>query len=298
MFKSILPSSKRSPSFDLVATPPASEKENRPQHPLANVVNANDNGTNGRNTPKPPFTAHKKAESIGAPMSLRKSGFPAAAGGGQLVEAGATNRAFEKMLDDMQIPSTLRPKLVTLDSPVKAAMLKSSQALNVMGAGPVLAPPSAPGLNGSLRKSRSIESMPSTPPRGPSGHIHSPSLDAGNLSTADILVPPRPLSANFGTGTSFGSDGESVQSPISRSGSVEFLPALATDLTGDNAKDKKAKLNKKDKKNKDKNEKVQIPEKELTAEYMSAWLARMKSSDLEVERLKRLRLLLRNEAAT
>lgn len=197
----------------------------------------------------------------------------------------------------MQIPSTLRPKLVTLDSPVKAAMLKSSQALNVMGTGPVLAPPSAPGLNGSLRKSRSSESMPSTPPRGPSGHIHSPSLDAGSLSTADVLVPPRPLSANFGTGTSFGtSDGESVQSPISRSGSVEFLPALAADLTDD--KEKKAKLNKKDKKNKDKNEKDKIPEKELTAEYMSAWLARTKSSDLEVERLKRLRLLLRNEAAT
>lgn len=297
MFKGILPTAKKSPSFDLVSLPPAGEKENRPQHPLANVVNANDNGANGRNSPKPPFPAHKKSESISAPLSLRKSGFPAAAGGGQLVEAGAMNRAFEKMLDDMQIPSTLRPKLVTLDSPVKAAMLKSSQVLNVMGTGPVLAPPSAPGLNGSLRKSRSIESMPSTPPRGRSGHIHSPSLDTESRSTADLFAPPRPLSANFGTGSSFGSSGgESVQSPISRTGSVEFLPAVVTDLSDENAaKDKKAKLNKK---NKDKNEKEKIPEKELTAEYMAGWLARTKSADLEVERLKRLRLLLRNEAAT
>ncbi|KAG8954387.1 hypothetical protein FRC04_011713 [Tulasnella sp. 424] len=295
MFKSILPSSKRSPSFDLVAPPPASEKENRPQHPLANVVNANDNVVNGRNSPKPPFVTHKKAESISTPSSMRKSGFPTVAGGGQLVEAGATNRAFEKMLDDMQIPSTLRPKLVTLDSPVKAAMLKSSQALNLMTTTPALAPPSAPALNGSLRKSRSIESMPSTPPRPRSGHVQSPSLDAGNLSTADLFAPPRPLSANFGTGSSFGSSScDSMQSPISRTASVEFLPAM-TDFS---VEDKKAKLNKKDKKPKDKNEKDKIPEKELTAEYMSAWLARTKSSELEVDRLKRLRLLLRNETAT
>lgn len=195
----------------------------------------------------------------------------------------------------MQIPSTLRPKLVTLDSPVKAAMLKSSQALNLMTTTPVLAPPSAPALNGSLRKSRSIESMPSTPPRPRSGHVQSPSLDAGNLSTADLFAPPRPLSANFGTGSSFGSSSaDSMQSPISRTASVEFLPAM-TDFS---VEDKKAKLNKKDKKTKDKNEKDKIPEKELTAEYMSAWLARTNSSELEVDRLKRLRLLLRNETAT
>lgn len=98
MFKSILPSSKRSPSFDLVSPAPVSEKENRPQHPLANVVNANDAGSTSKNSPKPPFANHKKAESISAPLSLRKSGLGPVAGGGQLVEAGAMNRAFEKML--------------------------------------------------------------------------------------------------------------------------------------------------------------------------------------------------------
>ncbi|KAG9002492.1 hypothetical protein FRB90_011374 [Tulasnella sp. 427] len=298
MFKSILPASKRSPSFDLVSPAPTSEKENRPQHPLANVVNANDSGTNSRNSPKPPFATHKKAETISMPTSLRKSGMPAVTGGGQLVEAGAMNRAFEKMLDDMQIPSTLRPKLVTLDSPVKAAMLKSSQTLNVTGTAPVLAPPSAPALSGSLRKSRSSDSMPSTPPRTRSGHIQSPSLDGNSLSAVDLFAPPRPLSANFGTGSSFGSNSaDSVSSPISRSGSVEFLPAVTTDLNAESDA-KKAKLGKKDKKTKDKNEKERTPEKELTAEFMSAWLARTKSGDLEVERLKRLRLLLRNEAAT
>ncbi|CAG7849173.1 SubName: Full=Uncharacterized protein {ECO:0000313/EMBL:CCA68783.1} [Serendipita indica DSM 11827] len=42
-----------------------------------------------------------------------------------------THNEFNKMLDDLQIPSTLRPKLEGLDTPVKAAMLKSSHVLTI-----------------------------------------------------------------------------------------------------------------------------------------------------------------------
>ncbi|KAG8798763.1 hypothetical protein FRC17_007334, partial [Serendipita sp. 399] len=46
------------------------------------------------------------------------------------VEA-STHTEFNKMLDDLQIPNTLRPKLQGLETPVKAAMLRSSQVLTI-----------------------------------------------------------------------------------------------------------------------------------------------------------------------
>ncbi|KAG8860795.1 hypothetical protein FRB91_000582 [Serendipita sp. 411] len=42
-----------------------------------------------------------------------------------------THTEFDKMLDDLQIPNTLRPKLKGLETPVKAAMLRSSQVLTI-----------------------------------------------------------------------------------------------------------------------------------------------------------------------
>ncbi|KIM33287.1 hypothetical protein M408DRAFT_326062 [Serendipita vermifera MAFF 305830] len=46
-------------------------------------------------------------------------------------EKKTTNTDFDRMLDDLQIPPTLRPKLQGLDGPVKAAMIRSSHVLTI-----------------------------------------------------------------------------------------------------------------------------------------------------------------------
>lgn len=88
MFKGILPSSKKSPSFDIVA-PGDNGKENRPQHPLANVVNAKD----GFRSPNLP--TQKKFEAPPSPRQMKPVQKDAPGG---MVGAGAMNRAFEQML--------------------------------------------------------------------------------------------------------------------------------------------------------------------------------------------------------
>jgi len=199
----------------------------------------------------------------------------------------------------MQIPATLRPKLTTLDSPVKAAMLKSSQTMSLLNPAfpnPVLltATPPLP----SLRRSRSIESLPSSPGRG-FGHASSPSLDAGP-NTAELFAPPRPLSGDYASGSSLGSS-SSLDGGISRNGSMEFLPSLQFPNAANGQPEQSSKgKNTKAKPNKEKqpSQKEKPTEKELSAEFMSNWLTSTKSGILDVDRLKRLRLLLRNEAAS
>lgn len=66
-----------------------------------------------------------------------------------------TNVAFEQLLDDLQIPSTIRPKLAGMESSVKAAMLKSSKTI---------ADTQQPQTVRGLRKARSIESIESPKP--------------------------------------------------------------------------------------------------------------------------------------
>jgi hypothetical protein len=174
----------------------------------------------------------------------------------------------------MQIPSTLRPKLVTLDSPVKAAMLKSSHTLGLVNVPGSSAPPTS---TPSLRRAKSSDSLSPTPSRV--GHAHSPSLDL------DLVAPfarpnfaPRPHSGSF--------EGERTASLDISSPFPAVFPAP------ENGKSKPAKS----KGNKDK-EKEKEKEKDLSAEAMCAWLAGTKSSVLEVEKVKKLRILLRNETA-
>lgn len=205
----------------------------------------------------------------------------------------------------MQIPSTLRPKLITLDSPVKAAMLKSSQNLSLLNpAFPTTAPlvaPAPPFATPSLRKARSIESIPASPVPARSGHGHSPSLDGG--PQAALFAPPRPLSGNFGTGSSFGSsDSSNFEGGMSRSGSMELLAPLGqlpnTMVNASTDELIKRKAGKVAKSNKDKEKtKERQPEKESTPEAMAAWLAATRGTIIDMDRLKRLRLLLRNETA-
>ncbi|KAF9648001.1 hypothetical protein BDM02DRAFT_3116191 [Thelephora ganbajun] len=65
-----------------------------------------------------------------------------------------TNVAFEQLLDDLQIPSTVRPKLAGMESSVKAAMLKSSKTIAN----------TQPQTTRGLRKAHSIESLESPKP--------------------------------------------------------------------------------------------------------------------------------------
>lgn len=86
MFKSILPSSKRTPSFDLVVPDDKGGKENRPQHPLAKELTAKDAFK------VPAVPPQKKFGPAPATMKVKEKET------GGLVGAGAMNRAFEKML--------------------------------------------------------------------------------------------------------------------------------------------------------------------------------------------------------
>ena len=61
--------------------------------------------------------------------------------------------------DELQITSTLRPKLATMDHTVKAAFLKSSHVLTQMKP----APPTAPLTPRTLRRVQSSESVLSSP---------------------------------------------------------------------------------------------------------------------------------------
>ena len=189
----------------------------------------------------------------------------------------------------MQIPSTLRPKLITLDSPVKAAMLKSSQNLSMLN-------PAFPAPK-TARRTKSIdESLSSS---RPFSHIPSASLDGSLNCNDDIFTPPRPISAMYGSGSSYNSSSGSLVSALN-SGSVEFLPMSSALPNAENGglEGSPTKKNAKLRSNKDKAGKAAPVDKgQLSAEAMSAWLASTKSTAMAIERLKRLRLLLRNEAA-
>ncbi|KAG8859288.1 hypothetical protein FRB96_004503 [Tulasnella sp. 330] len=267
-------------------------KENRPQHPLATMIT-------GHEPSKGPASlfAGKVVESTQRPAIKGLAGRDP----GRLVEAGAMNRAFEKMLDDMQIPSTLRPKLVTLDTPVKAAMLKSSHTLNVLATAAPASPLAAPKFP-SLRKAQSSESLLSSPTR-PFGHSHSSSLDGGDLDLP--LMAPRPLSGNFGTTSSYNSGNSSLGGSLSPNASVEFLPhtVLYPEVVNGvpvEAAAAAAKTKSKNKASKEKaaREKERERELEQAPEAMALWLAQSKSTALDVDRLKKLRVLLRNETAS
>ncbi|KAG9315233.1 hypothetical protein JVU11DRAFT_4367 [Chiua virens] len=140
MFKSILPS-KRLPSTEFTMLTSLGDISNGKEN-VPDPVSA---------APPKPFKAtvhkdrtHEKSKSMRTPQDMWG-------------EPVVTNQAFDRLLDDLQIPPTLRPKLANMDATVKAAMLKSSQVLT--------ANPSttagAPTTPRTMRKARSIESITS-----------------------------------------------------------------------------------------------------------------------------------------
>ncbi|KAF5382020.1 hypothetical protein D9615_004437 [Tricholomella constricta] len=284
MFKGILPSKRISSSdFTMITT-------------LGDL-----NGKENLPTPTPQTVKGPKATNKGQGQGLdkKKRGDNKKVKETQDVptDGPAMNQAFDRLLvsrsyramvaptlmtiqqDDLQIPTTLRPKLIGMDSAVKAAMLKSSQAmaLNTPGA---VSPPITP-RSVALRRVHSTESLDSPRPS-------KPYLDY------DISEPPRPpfaggqVSAIHGSPTprksSAHSRGLSFDAPHMFSRSQVHLPMSAStlDLTssGKQGKDKFTAT------------------KNLTPTKYFSILSGTSSTQLDVEDIKKLRLLLRNETAS
>lgn len=261
MFKGILPSKRISTSeFTMVTS-------------LGDISNGKENL---------PSDAVQPAKPPKAPANKSKSKTPQNTTG----EPQVTSQAFEKLLvspvlsstrlssshvlfhqDELQIPSTLRPKLAGMDASVKAAMLKSSRVLNVS-----IPQTSSPRT---LRKARSIESIVS-----PYSHIgHDGQSRRGGLwgnplagkSSVDLhsseYVQDR---SHHGRGTSLDASGT-----LGRSQTPAAIPG---DLMANKAKDRSF-------------------GKMITPVKFCSTLCSTSSTTLEVDLVKKLRMMLRNESA-
>ncbi|KAI0351701.1 hypothetical protein OH77DRAFT_1486744 [Trametes cingulata] len=235
MFKSILPS-RRLPSadFQMLTTPvdPAESEPNGKENYFTY------NATHDPNA-KPRTEKRKKAK-----------------GKAQQEQEPLSTEDFDRLLDDLQIPSTLRPKLATMDPTVKAAFLKSSHVLAQMRPVAAANPPLTPR---GLRKAHSSESLASMASPRPK----KPSLEQYDLSPAP--------SRQFATGHSRGVSMDVRRHP------VDTKPIPIAPLKTGKDKKKAAAI---------------TPEK-----YVNVLLSQS-STALDVEVVKKLRLLLRNEAAS
>ncbi|KAG8213095.1 armadillo-type protein, partial [Butyriboletus roseoflavus] len=181
------------------------------------------------------------------------------------VEPVVTNQAFDRLLDDLQIPPTLRPKLANMDATVKAAMLKSSQVLTVN--------PSTPRT---VRKARSIESIAS--PHIPLSKLESDSeprqgglwgTPLAGKSTTNLHALDS-LDRSHGRGVSL----DATQT-LSRA----QAPVIPVELVSSKSKEKAF-------------------GKGMTPVKFCSILTSSSSTTLDVEVVKKLKLMLRNEAAS
>ncbi|KAG6856907.1 hypothetical protein H0H87_012489 [Tephrocybe sp. NHM501043] len=189
------------------------------------------------------------------------------------------NQAFDRLLDDLQIPTTLRPKLIGMDSTVKAAMIKSSQTMTV---NPLNAPAPPTPRSVGLRRVYSIESLNS--PRPPKPYIDHDSFEpprppfaGGQVSAVHGSPAPRRPSTHS-RGLSF-----DTQRMFSRS-QVNLASSSTLDLAG-SGKQGKEKF-------------TAAAAKNLSPTKFFSILSGTSSTQLDVEDIKKLRLLLRNETAT
>ncbi|KAL1703593.1 armadillo-type protein [Schizophyllum commune] len=250
MFKGILPH-KRVVSTDefTMVTPPLGDvngKENHPaQHRKANTKGRKQDMLKGKGQPSAPAPTNPNDEAVG--------------------------EDFDKLMDDLQIPPTLRPKLAGMDATVKAAMVKSSHTLAIR---PRPEPPHTPPRGASLRRAHSIESI-SSPAR------------PGSSDLQDIFTPPSApyMHMNASPNRNTHSRGKSFDtSRIFSKSQVNLANASAStvDLTtaGKVNKDKAAGV-----------AKTQSPNRFLSILLGSS------STELDIESVKKLRLMLRNESA-
>lgn len=168
-----------------------------------------------------------------------------------------------------------------MDTTVKAAMLKSSQT---MIASPVPDPSLTPPRTQTLRKAHSIESLGS--PRAPalfSDHEHLENLHTAGVSVSQVSAHHSPYG---GSGTprkgSAHGRGLSFDAPRLFSKSQVNLPASTStlDLLGGKSKDRT------------------VPAKNITPPKFFSILSSTSSTELDIEDVKKLRLLLRNESAS
>ena len=189
--------------------------------------------------------------------------------------------------DDLQIPSSLRPKLYGMDASVKAAMIKSSQTMAIS---PVVgqAEPITPRSNKALRKAHSTESL--NTPRHPTlaslaadylELSHTTGFSASHVSAHHspyLASPQRTPSSTHGRGMSFDAPRLFSKSQVNLVTSSSTL-----DLTGGGKSNK---------------EKPAVVTKNISPTKFCSILTSTSSTQLDVEDLKKLRLLLRNEVAS
>lgn len=194
-------------------------------------------------------------------------------------------QVITRFQDDLQIPSTLRPKLYGMDASVKAAMIKSSQTMAITPVADSMTP-TTPQSKG-VRKAHSTDSMNS--PRHPTlaslvndtSDLPYAGLAAAHVSAHNspyLASPPGKLSSHT-RGLSF--DGTRL---FSRS-QVNLASASSSsnlDLTTGSRLPK---------------EKGAVLTKNLSPTKFCSILTSTSSTLLDVEDLKKLRLLLRNESA-
>ncbi|KAJ7158488.1 armadillo-type protein [Mycena filopes] len=274
MFKGILPKRIASSDFTMVTQlgdPPATapNKENQP----------------GKTRPAPVGKGNLQSRKRADTKSSKDQ--PAAAP----VAAESMEEAFDKLLEDLQIPSTLRPRLIGMESTVKAAMLKSSQTMTLAPLPLPLpttrgTPPLTPRST-ALRRTRSTESLDSPRhskasaefeyalPRAPA--LFGESVAQGSSSGS----PSRKASGSHSRGTSF-----DATRLLSRSQVHLPVSASVVDLTSKGSKDRGAAAGK---------EKVA---KDISPTRFFSILSGTSSTHLDIETVKKLRLLLRNESAS
>ncbi|KAF8071848.1 armadillo-type protein [Lyophyllum atratum] len=185
-------------------------------------------------------------------------------------------QAFDRLLDDLQIPTTLRPKLMGMDSTVKAAMLKSSQTMALNPPRPVT-PPVTP-RPAPLRRVHSIESLDSPRPSKP-------------YMNYDITEPPNPPFAGRQVSAIHGSP-----TPRKSSGHVRGISFDAFSRSQVNLPMSTSTL---DLTSPGKPGKDKLPAaRNLSPTKFFSILSGTSSTQLDTEDIKKLRLLLRNESAS
>ncbi|KAJ7126744.1 armadillo-type protein [Mycena epipterygia] len=274
MFKGILPKRIASSDFTMVTAlgePPA-------------------NAPNKENQPGASKTARAAPTTKGNPQSRKRANTKTA--GQPPLSADGMEEAFDKLLEDLQIPTTLRPRLIGMESTVKAAMLKSSQTMALPPLPlPLLArdtPPLTP-RSAALRRTRSTESLDSprhvkpsleyAMPRAPALFAES----AQSSSTVGASASPNRKTSGHARGTSF-----DASRMLSRSQVHLPLSTSTVDLTGKASKDRTAAAGK---------EKA-AKDKDISPMRFFSILSGTSTTQLDIENVKKLRLLLRNESAS
>ncbi|KAE9402881.1 hypothetical protein BT96DRAFT_1083666 [Gymnopus androsaceus JB14] len=271
MFKNILPSKRIVSSEFTMMTP---------------LADAPPNGK--ENQPGSSFFAQPSKDTKSV-----KSGFMGSKGMTDKKKRGEANRvpngeemheAFDQLLDELQIPSTLRPKLAGMDSTVKAAMLKSSQGmtLNIKSAIAIPEEPLTP-RSMALRRTRSTDTLESPRPSKPGlDYQLRPPMAPFAVSEQSSR---RPSSALGSPRKSSHSRGISLGTGFMSRSQVNLLGNGSTlDLTATGSKAGK--------------EKGSGTSKTISPTKSISILVGTSSTELDVEQVKKLRLLLRNESAS